>query len=188
MTTEKTWTLTIVGQDRWRPFSFQHSGISVRWNQLTVANCSCPNPSSSTPRILGGLNSSRQTRDQLAYSWFLVWGWDWGQDGAGGGGRRDKEREKLAGRFWKAVTFLMMSAFPITALTRDPGRWFNGGILFLLTSPFSPPIKTENTELGLGLCGKCGQAAKIYYSSTSSPISLSHWFRHSVGVLQCFLR
>lgn len=39
-----------------------------------------------------------------------------------GEGPRDKEREKLAGKFWKAVTFPMMSAFPITALTSDPGR------------------------------------------------------------------
>lgn len=37
-------------------------------------------------------------------------------------GPEHKKREKLAGRFWKAVTFLMMSAFPITALTPDLGR------------------------------------------------------------------
>lgn len=33
-------------------FGFQH-GICERWNQLTVVNCSCPNPSSSTPGVLG---------------------------------------------------------------------------------------------------------------------------------------
>lgn len=35
---------------------------------------------------------------------------------------RDKEKEMLAGRFWKAVTYPIMSAFPITALTLDLGR------------------------------------------------------------------
>lgn len=39
----------------------------------------------------------------------------------------------------------MMGAFPITALTLDPGRWFNGGILFSLTSLFFPSITIENT-------------------------------------------
>lgn len=100
------------------------------------------------PRGLWRPNRSRQTRDQLSYSWFLVRRWDWGQEAQEGEGLRN--REKLAGRFWKAVTFPVMSAFPITALTLDPGRWFNGGILFLLTSPFFPTIKTENTRAVTG--------------------------------------
>lgn len=117
-------------------------GTNTPWRTVTAP---IPHP---RPRGLWGPNSSRQTRHQLGYSWFLVRGWDWGQEAQEGEGPRDKEREKLAGRFWKAVTFPMMSAFPITALTPDPGRWFNGGILFLLTSPFFPPIKTENTRAG----------------------------------------
>lgn len=53
--------------------------------------------------------------------------WTRGVDRGGGG---------CSGR---AVTFRMMSGFPITVLTRDPLRWFNGGILFLLTSPLFVP-------------------------------------------------
>lgn len=68
---------------------------------------------------------------------------------------------------------------PITALTLDSGRWFNGGSLFLLTSPFSPTFKTENTR-GLGLCGRCGQGAKIY---SSLPHLLVLWLCHCVGLL-----
>lgn len=102
------------------------------------------------PWGLWGPNSSRETRHQLSYSWSPVRGRDWGQEAQEGEGLRDKEREKLAGWFWKAVTFPMMSAFPITALTPDPARWFNGGILFLLTSPFSTPIREENTRAATG--------------------------------------
>lgn len=97
------------------------------------------------PCGLWGPNSSLETRHQFSYSWSLVRWWDLGQEAQEGEGQRDKEREEQAGRFWKVVTFPVMSAFPITALTLDPGRWFNGGILFLLTSPFFPPIKEENT-------------------------------------------
>lgn len=43
---------------------------------------------------------------------------------------------KATRRLWKTVTFAKMSVFPITPLTQDVGRWFNGGILFLLTSLF----------------------------------------------------
>lgn len=120
--------------------------------------------------------------------WVLVKGWKQSL-GIGGVQRMgDGRREKLAGRFWKAVTFPMMSAFPITALTPDPGRWFNGGILFLLTSPFPPLLKQKTQELGLELCGKSGQAAKIYHSSASSPVSLCHWFTHCVGLPERSLR
>lgn len=35
---------------------------------------------------------------------------------------RERKKKRLAGRFCKAVTFPMMGAFPITALTLDPGR------------------------------------------------------------------
>lgn len=134
------------------------------------------------PQGLWGLSSSRQTKDQLGYSWFLVRGWAWGQEVQKEEGLMIKKREKLARRFWKAVTFSMMSAFPITALTQDPQRWFNGGILFLLTSPFFPSIKTENIRAGTRGVWKCGQAAKIYYSPASSPVSLSDWFCHSVSL------
>ncbi len=68
------------------------------------------------------------------------------------------------GCFGRAVTFPMMSAFPITDLTRDSGRWFNGGILFLLTSPENPSGRAAEC----GKSGHSGQAAKIYYATAST--------------------
>ena len=114
----------LVGDRKRDILVFRRGGISVRWSQLTVANCSCPNPSSPTPGGLRGPNGSRQNQRSARLQ--LVSGSEGdeteGREVQEGEGPRDKEREKLAGRFWKAVTFPMMSAFPITALTPDPGR------------------------------------------------------------------
>lgn len=131
------------------------------------------------PQGLWGLRSRRQTKISSNTAGFWL-----GLEARSCRKRRGwwiKKRDKLARRFWKAVTFSMMSAFPITALTQDLRRWFNSGILFLLTSPFFPSIKTENIRARTRGVQKCGQAAKIYYSPASSPVSLSDWFRCSVS-------
>lgn len=45
----------------------------------------------------------------------------------------------------RAVTFPWMCAFPITVLTQNVAKWFNGGILFCWLSLFS--LKRNQNEI-----------------------------------------
>lgn len=106
-------------------------GISFRWNQLSMVSFRYPIHHHQVKSVLWQ-NSSQQTRDELGYSWLMVRGWARGVE---------EYRERKASREIQERSNLCdHGCIPITALTLDSGRWFNGGSLVLLTSPFSPHI------------------------------------------------